>query len=230
MITISDNKCSADIRTALGSTTLNTLFSSSGYPDTRINLSAGGAYKGMTSSTADTALLLTRLEEGTPLSPASTAYFHDLLKGQVWRTRINKGVPAGVPIENKGRELWVTGGWAQSDAAIVHGPHSTYVMSVSGRTEASKAHIAEMSRIVSEFLEGESVTTPAAWSTFQFQAAGASTVQATAGGRVLYRIPAGTLVKLFYSERNWVYVRQNGKAKGWTTFPSLTLRDSYRWE
>lgn len=229
MITISDNNCSADIRTALGNTTLNTLFANSGYPDTRIKLSSTGNYKGKTSSSADTALLLTRLEEGTLLSPESTEYFHDLLQGQVWRTRINKGVPAGVLVENKGGELWVTGGWTQSDAAIIYGPHSTYVMTVYGRSEAAKAHIAQMSRIVYEFVQGESVTTPAAWSSYQYQAPATVKVRDKPGGKVIYRIPAGRFVKLFYSERNWVAVRQRHKVIGWTTFPSIRLRDSYRW-
>lgn len=230
MITISDNDCSADIRTALGNTTLNTLFANSGYPDTRIKLSSTGKYKGKTSSSADTALLLTRLEEGTLLSPASTAYFHDLLEGQVWRTRINKGVPAGVHVENKGGELWVTSGWTQSDAAIVRGPQSTYVMTVYGRSDAEKSHIAQMSRIVYEFVQGETVTTPAAWSSYQYQAPATVKVRDKPGGTIIYRIPAGRFVKLFYSERNWVAVRQRHKTIGWTTFPSIRLRDSYRWE
>ena len=111
MISISDNQCSADIRVALGNRTLNTLFAASGYPNTFIKLTTRGAYDGKRTSAADTALLLTRLEEGTLLSPESTQYFHQLLKDQVWRTRINLGVPVGTRVENKSGELWVASGW-----------------------------------------------------------------------------------------------------------------------
>lgn len=230
MITVSDNKCSADIRTALGNRTLNTLFAASGYPNTGILLTATGAYNGKRTSAADTSLLLARLEQGTLLSPSSTTYFHQLLKDQVWRTRINLGVPAGVRVENKGGELWVTSGWTQSDAAIVRGPQSTYVITVFGRNEASKSVISGISRIVYEYLQDEPVTTPATFSTYQFTAAVAMPVRSSFGGRVLYTIPRGTLVKLFYSERNWVKVRQVGKPLGWALFPQLALRDQYRWE
>lgn len=229
MITISDNKCSADIRTALGNQSLNSLFAASGFPNTFIRLTATGAYNGKRSSAADTSLLLARLEAGTLLSPQSTEYFHQLLKDQIWRTRINRGVPAGVPVENKSGELWVSTGWTQSDAAIVRGPESTYVISVYGRNEATKDAVAAISRIVYEFLQGESVTTPASFSTYQYTAAVSISVRATIGGRVLYTIPRGTLVKAFWSERNWVRVRQVGKPIGWAQFQQLSLRDQYRW-
>ncbi len=230
MISLSDNNCSADIRIALGNRTLNSLFAASGYPDTYIRLTSGGAYNGKRSSAADTALLLTRLEEGTLLSPASTTYFHQLLKDQVWRTRINVGVPTGVRVENKTGELWVTSGMTESDAAIVRGPHSTYVLTVYGRDDATKAAIAGVSRIVYEFLQGELVTTPAAFPSYQFRANVSMPVRATKGGRILYRVPVGSLVKAYYSERNWVLVKQRGKAKGWVKYQHLTLRSEYRWQ
>lgn len=229
MITISDNKCSADIRIALGNRTLNSLFAASGYPDTYIKLTAAGAYKTKRTSAADTALLLSRLEEGTLLSPSSTAYFHQLLKDQVWRTRINLGVPAGVRVENKGGELWVSTGWTQSDAAIVRGAHSTYVLAIYGRNEASKAAVAGISRIVYESLQGEPVTNPASFSSYQFVSTKAITVRATPGGRVLYTVPAGKKLKAYVSDRNWIEVKRSHHARGWVKFTQLKLRDQYRW-
>lgn len=229
MITISDNKCSADIRSALGNRTLNTLFAASGYPDTYIKLTAAGAYKTKRTSAADTTLLLSRLEAGTLLSPASTTYFHQLLKDQVWRTRINLGVPAGIRVENKGGELWVSTGWTQSDAAIVRGPRSTYVLAIYGRNEATKVAVAEISRIVYEFLQDELVTTPASFSTYQYVAATSLSVRSTPGGRILYTVPAGTSLKAYVSDRNWIEVRQSGRARGWVQFTQLRLSDQYRW-
>lgn len=229
MITISDNKCSADIRIALGNRTLNALFAASGYPDTYIKLTAAGAYKTKRTSAADTTLLLSRLEEGTLLSPSSTEYFHQLLKDQVWRTRINLGVPAGVRVENKGGELWVSTGWTQSDAAIVRGPESTYVLAVYGRNEATKDSVARISRIVYEALQGDVVTAPARFTAYQYAAATSLSVRATPGGRILYTVPAGTSLKAYYSDRNWVQVKQSGHARGWVKFTQLRLRDQYRW-
>jgi beta-lactamase class A len=230
MITISDNKCSADIRQALGNRTLNTLFAASGYPDTYVRLTAGGGYNGKRTSAADTTLLLTRLESGTLLTPASTTYFHELLKGQIWRTRINLGVPTGVRVENKGGELVVSSGETQSDAAIVRGPESTYVLTVYGRNDATKADITAISRIVYEHIQGQTVTTPASFSTYQYNAVGSVPVRAKPGGRILYRIPSGALVKAYYSERNWVDVKQKNKRHGWVKFQHLRLRDQFRWQ
>lgn len=230
MISISDNKCSADIRVALGNRTLNSLFAASGYPDTYIKLTTSGAYDGKRTSAADTTRLLARLEQGDLLSPASTDYFHQLLKDQAWRTRINLGVPAGVRVENKSGELWVTSGWTQSDAAIIRGPQSTYVLTVFGRNEAEKTAVAEISRIVYEFLQGEEVVEPAKFSSYQYIAATTTAVRATRGGRVLYTVAPNTRLKAYWSERNWVEVKQAGKARGWVTWPSLRLRAAYRWE
>lgn len=230
MISISDNQCSTDIRVALGNQTLNTLFAASGFPNTAIKLTSAGAYNGKHTSAADTALLLKRLDEGTLLSTTSTAYFHQLLKDQVWRTRINLGVPVGVHVENKSGELWVSSGMTESDAAIIRGPHATYVLVVFGARDATKTAIAGVSKIVYEFLQGEPVTTPATFSAYQFRANQSMPVRATKGGRELYRVPAGALVKAYFTERNWVWVRQSGKAKGWVKYQHLTLRDEFRWQ
>lgn len=229
MITISDNKCSADIRTALGNQTLNTLFAASGYSNTHIKLTAAGVYNGKRTSAADTSLLLARLESGTLLSPASTAYFHQMLKDQIWRTRLNLGVPVGVRVENKGGELWVSSGWTQSDAAIIRGPHSTYVVSVYGRNNATKPAISGISRIVYEHLQGEAVTTPATFSSYQFAATTAVAVRTTPGGAIRYTVAKGTSLMTFLSERNWVEVKASGKSHGWVQFQQLRLRDEYRW-
>jgi beta-lactamase class A len=229
MITISDNQCSADIRVALGNKTLNTLFAASGYPNTLIKLTAAGAYNGKRTSAADTALLLSRLEAGTLLSSASTTYFHQLLKDQIWRTRINLGVPVGVRVENKGGELWVSTGWTQSDAAIVRGPHSTYVLTVFGRNNATKPAITGISKIVYEFAQGEPVSTPATFSSYQFTATVGLSVRAKPGGAAKYSVVAGTSLMAFLSERNWVEVKASGKSHGWVQFQQLQLRDEYRW-
>ena len=230
MISISDNKCSADIRQALGNTTLNALFAASGYPNTVIKLTSNGAYKTKRTSAADTTLLLSRLEAGTLLSPVMTTYFHQLLKDQIWRTRINLGVPSGIPVENKGGELWVASGWTQSDAAIIRGPRSTYVLSVYGRNDATKSAIAGISRIVYEYVQGQSVTNPARFDAYQYEATTRVAVRKSPGGAITYRVGQGTFIKAYLSERNWVEIKAYGKTRGWVEFQNLRLREQFRWQ
>lgn len=229
MITVSDNKCSADIREALGNRTLNSLFAAQGFPDTRVKLNADGTYAGKYSSAADTSLLLRRLEEGTLLSAESTEYFHQLLKDQVWRTRVNKGVPAGIRVENKGGELWVPGGWTQSDAAIVRGPESTYVIVVYGRNDAVRTEIAELSKLVYQHLQKTSVSSVASFPRRQYVTRVDVIAKNKPRGTALYSISAGTLVQFTYTDRNWAQVKQDGKPLGWVLFSSLQLRGAYRW-
>ena len=229
MIKISDNQCSAWIRDGLGNTTLNNQLIAAGYPDTQIVLDSQGKYKTKYSSAADTSLLLERLERGTLLSPMSTLYFHNLLKAQTFRTRITPGVQKGVVVENKGGNLWVTGGWTESDAAIVRGPHSTYVLVIYGRDEAKKAEIAAASRIVYEHLQGQTVTIANAFPRRQYNTRWLVWVRKTPGGRGIYQAKKGVLVELYYADKDWVKIKQDGKTAGFVRFSALRLRDYYIW-
>lgn len=229
MIQVSDNQCSAWIREAMGNTTLNAELIESGYPDTQIVLDSHGKYKTKYTSAADTSLLLDRLERGTLLSAESTQYFHALLRKQVFRSRITAGVQRGYVVENKGGNLWVTGGWTQSDAAIVHGPTSTYVLVIFGRRDAKNSEIAAASKIVYEHLQGSAVSTPATFPKRQYITLGPVWVRKSPNGRAIYRANANTQVELYYADKDWVKIKQSGKTAGFVRFSALQLSSAYIW-
>lgn len=229
MIRVSDNDCSAWIREALGNSTLNAQLIAEGYPDTQIVLDSNGKYKTKYTSAADTSLLLERLERGTLLAPISTLYFHNLLKAQTFRTRITPGVQKGVVVENKSGNFWVSSGWTESDAAIVRGPHSTYVLVVFGRDEAKKSDITTASKLVYQHLQGETVTLANVFPRRQYATKGLVWVRKTPGGRGIYQAKENVLVEVLYADRNWVKIKQNGKTAGFVKFSALRLRDAYIW-
>jgi beta-lactamase class A len=229
MIKVSDNECSAWIRDSLGIATLNQQLLDAGYPDTHIVTDSKGHYKTKYTSAADTSLLLERLERGTLLSPASTLYFHNLLRAQTFRTRITPGVQKGVVVENKGGNLWVTGGWTESDAAIIRGPHSTYVLVIYGRDEAKKAEITAASKIVYEHLQNQIVTVPNAFPRRQYLTRWLVWVRKTPGGRGIYQAKKNVPVEVYYAERDWVKIKQNGKTAGYVRFSALKLSTDYIW-
>lgn len=234
MIKISDNDCSAWIREALGNATLNAQLLAEGYVDTKIVLDSTRRYKTKYTSAADTSLLLERLERGTLLSEASTTYFHNLLKQQVFRTRITPGVQKGFVVENKGGNLWVNPagpeiGWTESDAAIVRGPVSTYILVIYGRNDAKKAEITAASRIVYEHLQGQTVTASNSFARRQYVIRSAVWIRRTPNGRGIYKAPSGALVELYFAQRDWVKVKQNGKTAGYVRFAALALHPSYIW-
>lgn len=229
MIKISDNECSSWVRESLGNNILNQQLLTSGYPDTQIVLDAYGQYKTKFTSAADTSLLLERLELGTLLSPSSTQYFHSLLKQQVFRTRITPGVQKGVVVENKGGNFWVPGGWTESDAAIIRGPFSTYVLVVYGRTEAKKTEISAVSKLVYQHTQGKKVTAANTFPRRQYTTRFAVWVRKTPNGKAIYKAKKNVLVELYFADRDWVRIKQDGKTAGFVRFSDLQLRGSYIW-
>lgn len=169
------------------------------------------------------------MEQGALLSPSSTLYFHNLLKAQTFRTRITPGVQKGVVVENKGGNLWIAGGWTESDAAIVRGPQSTYVLVIYGRDEAKKAEIAAASKIVYSHIQRQNVTIPNAFPRRQYNTRWLVWVRKTPGGRGIYRAKKGVLVELLYADKDWVKIKQDGKTAGFVRFSSLKLRGAYIW-
>jgi beta-lactamase class A len=229
MIKVSDNQCSAWIRDSLGNTVLNQQFIDFGYPNTRIVIDAAGKYVTKYTSAADISLLLQRLEQGTLLSPGSTTYFHNLLKAQAFRQRITPGVQKGVVVENKGGDLWVPGGWTQSDAAIVRGPHSTYVLVIFGRNDAKNSDISGASKIVYEHIQNQTITSANVFARRQYVTTAAVWVRKSRAGRYAYRAKRNALLELVYADGDWVKVKQNGKTAGFLRFTSLKLTPAYIW-
>ena len=226
MISVSDNDCSADIRTALGNERLNALFADWGFASTRILLDDNGGYAGKTTTANDVTRLLVRLENGTLLSPESTEYFHRLLQRQVWRTRIPSGVPDGVAVENKSGEFWVSGGWTQSDAGIVRGEDTTYVITVFGRNDATKAGVAAISQTVYEHLHGDQIN-PTQFPDAQFTPIAPIAIRDAPEGQVIGTLAPGDQVVVILSKRRWVEIELPRNQRGWVTYSSLKLNNEY---
>lgn len=229
MIVVSDNLCSADIREALGNRWVNRAFANAGFDDTRVLLSPTGAYRGKRSSAADLTDFLVELESGNLLSSESTARMHELLRGQVWRTRIGGGTPQGVMVESKPGQLAVNNRMVETDAAIVRGPYSTYVISVMGENNAKKSAIRNISQIVYEGLQGESVALRASYPRAQYVARRNVGISSAYRGSVAAIVPSGRPVQLKLTSRLDAYVHVDGIGWGWVPFSRLRLRDEYRW-
>ncbi len=229
MIKVSDNTCAGWIREGLGNANLNQLLSAEGYLNTQIVLDGNGLYKTKFTTAADTSLLLLRIETGIALSPASTTYFHNLLKEQVFRSRITAGVQRGFTVENKGGELWIPGGWTESDAAIIRGPISTYVLVIYGRNDAKNSQIAAVSKIVFEKLQNLAVSRPTILPKRQYITTSAVWVRKKANGRFAYRAKKGALAQLILADKDWVEIKQDGHRAGFVRFTSLKLRSAYIW-
>jgi beta-lactamase class A len=229
MISVSDNDCAAEIRVALGNDKLNSLFAAWGFTGTQILLDATGTYIGKTTTANDVTRLLVRLEGGTLLSPESTEYLHRLLLRQIWRSRIANGVPEGVVVENKPGEYWVRSGWTQSDAGIVRGTRSTYVVTIFGRNDATKQGIAAISRAVYENLHGQSIT-PGTFPSNQFVPIAPIAIRDQPGGNVIGQLTPEDPVTVVLSKRRWLEIKLSNNSGGWVTYSSLKLTKEYTWE
>ncbi len=223
-IHISDNPCHSELISLMGTTSLNSQFAAEGYTRTHYTgLVKGTYYSSKTSSTNDLAQLLTRLQSGTLLSPTSTKYMLDLMKSQLWRSRIASGLPPGVVQGSKVGQLWVSSGMVENDSAIVYSPSGTYVLTVLGSRNATAAGIARISRTVYQHFTGDSraaVTYPV----LNMSARQSVVLYSRPGSGAIRTIASGTQVEALDSVRVWYRVRV-GSQIGYIN--SAALRNRY---
>ncbi|MDO8500496.1 MAG: serine hydrolase [Gemmatimonadaceae bacterium] len=107
--------------------------------------------KGMnnTTTSADLAVLLSAIERGQALSPASSAEMREILLAQEFNSKIPAGLPPGTRVAHKTGEITAV----SHDAAIIYPPgRKPYVLVVLTRglreSAASGSLIADISRIV----------------------------------------------------------------------------------
>ncbi len=145
MIEVSDNNCGVGLGNMIGWGKQNAKLATLGFQNTSLA-------QPQSTSAADVALLLERLNNGSLLSPATTQHFMGLLKSQRVNNRLPIGLPAGTTVAHKTGDL---DGWVH-DAGIVFGPRSTYIVSVmSGQWTTpglAPAAFAELSAKVYAFL------------------------------------------------------------------------------
>lgn len=225
MIEPSDNFCAQDLRTEIGTAWLDRFLDRRGFTGTSF------WYDGRrtkTTTAADVARVLARLARGELVSPASTKRFLHLLETQVWREAIPPGLPDDVRQASKPGTLWTPSGLVQTDAAVVWGPRSRYVLSVMGSDGATTAAITRISSAVYRELEG-TLRTPFRYDLQQMRATAALVLTASASraSRVLGRFPSGTKVEVIDSIRTRYLVRIAGRT-GWVDNTHLALRHPVR--
>lgn len=101
-----------------------------------------------TTTAADEADFLARLEQRELLNTDHTNLLLDLMKKQIWKERVVAGVPADVTVASK--PGWLPG--IQTDAAIVYGPKSRYVIVILSNS-SDPAPLAALSRLVYSHLQ-----------------------------------------------------------------------------
>ena len=227
MIQVSDNQCAVELRLKLGMRKLNLLFKSEGYANTYIVLDSKGHYVTKRTSSDDLALLLARLEQGALLSEAGTAEFKKRLLAQIWRQRIASGVAAGTVVGSKSGQLWVSSGMVEADTAIIHGVHSTYVLTAIGTHGAAGDTIRGISTIVYWYFQG-AFKVRASFPLNQFVTTTKVKLRTAPGSSLVKYLPKGTAVRVLYSNREWMRVKA-GTRYGWVPIQQLSLRNAYLW-
>ncbi|MER3387411.1 MAG: cell wall-binding repeat-containing protein [Microcella pacifica] len=226
MIHVSDNYCHWDLVDLVGKQNLNNQFWAAGYRRTVYDGFSGGGiyYPAKLSTTNDLALLLSRLDRGILLSPASTDRLIDLLETQLWRSKLPSGVEAGTPVANKTGSAWSANGWYQSDAGIVTTPTGSYSIAVLGSQGATVAGVRELGRVAYRHFNGP-IGTAASYSDV-------NAVTTTTTGYYRYAstsdplgtIPSGRRLEIYASARTWYQVIYNGS---YVWVPSSALRNYY---
>jgi beta-lactamase class A len=140
MIVISTNYCAGGFGGALGWQNINNFAHQGGFTDTWVEPN------NMSTTPANLAALLERLNNGTLIGPDTSAYFLSLLRRQMHRN----GIPAGVPgIAVADKVGFLNGSW--QDAAIVYHPKGTYLLVVMTRGGGTY-QTADLSRRVNQFV------------------------------------------------------------------------------
>lgn len=225
MIEPSDNYCAQDLWRRVGTGYLNALLKKNGFDDT--HFWNPDALSKITSA-SDVVTLLTRLAEGRLLTKKSTARFLKLLQTQVWREGISPGLPADVRQASKPGTKWKPTGMVQTDAAIVWGKKTRYVIAIMGYQGGTVSSITKISRLVYKHLQG-GFTKAFRYERQQMVATGSLALHAGVGtgSAPLASYRKGSRVEVIDSVRNWYLVRIAGRT-GWVVNTKLTLRNVIR--
>lgn len=153
MITVSDNQCAYELERLVGFPEMNTFLQAQGFANTDLNnYDANGRMlaSDKSSTAADLAELMWRLQKGELLNKEHTDYLIELMKNQEWRERIPAGVPDGIEVADK--PGWLPG--IEADMAIVYGTNSAYVLTIVS-TSTRPSDLSDLSTLVYEYLNPE---------------------------------------------------------------------------
>lgn len=225
MISYSDNPCAVDIRSKLGNSYVNARLTEIGLSDSRIILDSRARYHTKETTTDDVATFLAKLHRGELLNSTFTAKFIEYLKAQIWRSRISSALPTGTQVASKSGQLLVSSGMIEGDSAIVYGPISTYVLVVIGTGDATGSAVRGVSDLVYREWGGV-MSSPSNYSSYQLVAPTTLYLRSKPGGYVIKTIKVNTPIKVYWSQRGWVYVNAAGR-KGFLYHSKMKLSNRY---
>lgn len=225
MLHVSDNYCHTDIAHWIGIPELNRMIRAAGFTNTVYGSVPRGTsvlYAGNRTSTNDLAWMVERLYRGTVLSPANSTALLNIMRSQIWRSRVASGIPPGIPQASKPGALWIASGLLQGDTAVVTGTRASYVISIIGDSGPPQAALRAISRAVYTHLNG-SFGTAASYPVQQMVTRTPAVLRASPGGAAVVTLAAGVPLQVLDAQRGW-YQIQYGSRKVWGYYTGLRNR------
>lgn len=225
MVSFSDNECAVDLRQKLGIKFINSRLLEFGLVNSHVVTNARGEYLTKHTTTADVAKFLKLLQSGELLDSTQTTRFRNLLKGQVWRSRISSALPIGTVVGSKSGQLLTNTGMIEGDSAIVFGPSSTYVLVVIGHSGATVAAVRGVSDLVYREWQGQ-ISKASNYPSPQLTTIAKTYLRTRPGGPIIRTLVPGTSLTLDRSDRGWLTVRL-GSRKGYVYQSTVRLSNRY---
>jgi beta-lactamase class A len=225
MIHASDNYCHSDIAHWIGIANLNRMIRDAGFTNTVYGTVPPGTsvlYAGNRSSTNDLVELMRRLAGRTILSKPYADHLVNLMRTQIWRSRIASGIPPGVPQASKPGALWIASGLLQADTAIVNGPKFSYIISIIGDNGPPQAALRAISRTVYQHFNG-AFGAAASYPVQQMVTTAYAPYNSAARPSIIGWIPAGTPIQVHDAQREF-YLIQWGARQVWMHISYLRNR------
>ena len=225
MIHVSDNYCHTDVVHWIGIGQLNNMLRDAGFTNTYYgNVPSGVSvlYAGNRTSTNDITWMMQRLANRSILTKPYADRIINLMRTQIWRSRIASGIPPGIGQASKPGALWLTSGLLQADTAIVNGPRYNYIISIIGDNGPPQEALRAVSRTVYTHFNG-SFGAAATYPVQQMVTQTPSLLRTSPGGSIVTTIPAGVLIQVLDGQRQW-YQIQWGQRKLWVWYTGLRNR------
>jgi len=145
MMAVSDNAAAVMLQDLVGSRHVNASMAALGLTDTRL------LEDGLPTTAQDMALLLEMIARGQAIDHAASQEMVDLMSLESLNDRLPALLPEGTLVAHK------TANWSDAthDAGIIYSPEAVYVIAVLSDKEYEAKPIAELSRVVYEYYNGE---------------------------------------------------------------------------
>ncbi len=225
MIHASDNFCHTDVVHWIGISELNRMIREAGFTGTVYGSVPPGTsvlYAGNRSTTNDLTFMMRRLSEGSILSRPYADHLLNLMRSQIWRSRIASGIPPGIGQASKPGALWIASGLLQADTAIVNGSRYSYAISIIGDNGPPQDALRAISRTVYQHFHG-GFGAAASYPVQQMVTSRETAFRSSPGGPMVVAVPPGVPIQVHDANRIW-YLVQYGSRQLWAHFADLRNR------